>query len=256
MSFNLNNEGRPVCKIIGGKYDNKIVCYKDDDEYDLESKEGKYNNFLGLTLTDGKFTPYPNTTKERDVCSFFGPSGSGKSYLAKAYIKEYHKIKPKNPMYLLSTVDEDASLSDVKLNKILLDQSLVSDPIEMEDFGDNCLIMLDDIDTVSNKDIKAKIDGLKDQILETGRHKKITCLVTSHLATKGRETKTLLNESNLIVIYPSSGSNYDTLLINYLGLNTKQIQRLKQFKSRWVAFIRSYPIIVFTERNVLFLSEL
>ena len=209
-----------------------------------------------MTLSDGKFVPCVDTTAQRSVLSCIGPSGSGKSYFSKAYIKDYQEKYPKNEKFLLSTVDDDSSLKDVKLKRVIIDEEMIHDPLDLKDFGKNCLILMDDIDTIRNKDIKASIDNLKDQILETGRHTHTTLILTSHLATKGRETKTMLNESSMITIYLNSGTNYSTLLENYLGLKSKQIQKLKNIKSRFVCFIRCYPMIAFTERSVFFLADL
>jgi hypothetical protein len=104
--------------------------------------------------------------------------------------------------------------------------------------------------------IRTSIAGIKDDILELGRDKHITSLISSHLATKGHETKTLLNESHYIVIYPHSGANYNYLLSKYLGLDTKQIKKIKDFDTRWVCFVRSYPQLVFTEKEIMMLKDL
>jgi hypothetical protein len=55
----------------------------------------------------------------------------------------------------------------------------------------------------------------------------------------------------MIVIYPSSGANYAYLMNKYMGLDSKQIKRIKDMDSRWVCFSRQYPNIVFSEREIL-----
>ena len=188
MSFNLNKIGRPICVIHGGKYDGKVVYYSDED-VDLDD-ESPYKNFTALTLKDGKFGPTVNIRNERDILAMFGPSGSGKSYFAKQYLKQYEKIHKKNSMFILSTVEEDKSLEDVKeLQRVVLNEEWITDPLDIKDFGEDCLLMLDDIDTIRNRDIKNSVDELKNEILETGRHTHTSALITSHLCCKGKETK-------------------------------------------------------------------
>lgn len=254
MSFNLNKNGRPICIIIGGRYDGEIVYYS-DDEVDLKS--GKYINFTHLKIDDGKLSPYPNTSGDRDVLSALGPAGSGKSYIIQAFVKQYQKVYPKNEQYCISIKDDDKTFKDLKkLTRLKLDDKWSQNPLEYKDFGTNTLLIFDDTDTIRNKDIKNSIDELKNQVMECGRDQHQTILITSHLATKGRETKTLLNESNIIVFYLSSGASYKTLLDSYLGLTSKQIQKLKGLQTRWIAVLRSFPMIVYTEFEVFFLKDL
>ena len=257
MSFNINNVGRPVCIIKGGQYNNHIICYS-SQKANLIGNE-KFANFKQLVLEDedAELLPFPNTESERDIVACFGPSGSGKSYFIRNYVLEYQKLHKKNPQYCISLKKDDKSFSELKkLEQLELNDTWIKQPLELADFGEDCLIILDDTDTVRNKDIKNNVDALKNQILEVGRDKKVTCLVTSHLATKGKETKTLLNEAHQIVIYLSSGANYKTLLENYLGLSTKQIQKLKDMETRYIVFVRQYPMILYTQKQIMFLKDL
>ena len=78
--FNLNNHGRPVAIIHGGKYNNKVVSYNQHDNSNEVNLS--YCPFTKLQLSDGsKFEPYPNTSQERDIIYCAGPSGSGKTLL-------------------------------------------------------------------------------------------------------------------------------------------------------------------------------
>jgi hypothetical protein len=171
-------------------------------------------------------------------------------------LKEYEKLYKNNPIYMFSKKRTDISLSDVKkLKRAVIDESLVTHPIAYEFFTDS-IVVFDDIDTLNQttkaeKAIRSAVVNIKDDILELGRDRRIFALISSHLATKGHETKTVLNECHLVIIYPSSGANYNYLLNKYLGLDTKQIRRVKNMDSRWVAFVRAYPNIVFSERELL-----
>ena len=259
MSFTINKtaKSRPICKIQGGKYDGNTVFYVDDDDLNLSEKTDK-KSFTSLKLTDGKFVPCCNPNTERQIISCLAPSGAGKTYIAKLYMQDYKKHFKQSPMYIISALDEDKTLDQdlPELNRIKLTDQFIKEPLEMKDFPHKCLVMLDDTDSLRNKDLKAQIDLLKDEILQCGRHRSITCILTSHQACNGKETKLLLNESHQIFVFMSSGANYQRLLQTYIGMSTQQIKKLKNFKSRYTCIVRGYPMILYTERQIMFLADL
>ena len=254
--FNINNadikKGRSIAKVCGGKYNNKIITYIDKETDDDEI----YREFDHIDLDDGKFEPFPNLDRERDVIFIAGPSGSGKSFYTKLYLRNYMKMYPKNGLYMFSKLTEDSSLDDVKeLRRIKIDKTLITSPLDVEDFKD-CLIIFDDIDCIKDKAQKEALNDLKDSVLETGRHTRTTILITSHLACKGAETRSILNECHSLTFFLGSGMPVDYLLQNYVGLQKKQIQALKLIPSRSVTIFRSYPMMVMTETKLMFLKDL
>lgn len=258
FSLNESNDKNIVCCIKNGKYGDQIVYLNPKDH--KQSEDDEYADFDYMKLPDGKFNLCPNTKKERDIISFFGASGSGKSFLIKEYCLNYHKVYPRNYIYIFSRKRDDESLKEVKLDRVKIDYGLILHPIKYEEFANSCVIF-DDIDgleqtTKEQKLIRAEVHNLKNQILELGRSLHITCLITSHIGTKGHETRTLINESHKTVIYPSSGSNYKRLLNFHYGFDKKQIERIINFDSRWVCLCKTYPQIVFTENEILPLKDL
>jgi energy-coupling factor transporter ATP-binding protein EcfA2 len=255
--FNLNKIGREICQIENGKCAGKVVYYSDKSSGD--DTHGLFKEFSHLELNgDSKFAPYPDKTKERNVITCFGPSGSGKSFYVKLFLRAYKKEYPSNEIYMFSKLKDDKSLDDIAgIKRVKIDDDLLHDPLETDDFKDSCVIM-DDTDALLNKHHKRAVDDLKNSVLETGRHTNSTLLITSHLACKGLETRTVLNESHQITIYLSSGSSYDYLLTNYLGFSRKQIALLKTFaeNSRWVTIVRGFPQIIFTEKAIMLLKDL
>lgn len=257
--FNLSNNGKVVAKISGGRYDGKLIyCCNEDagdtsDSEDYESKGmGRSSfNYVNIKKHNGKLEPTPDTTRERDISYICACSGSGKSFYTKLYIKNYIKAYPKNNIYLFSKLKNDESLDDIKkIQRVKIDEDLIKDPVELDDLT-NSLVVFDDIDTITNKLLKDALLLLQDDILQCGRHKNVSCVITSHLATKGNETKIILSEAHNIVLFLGSGQNYDYILNKYLGYTTKEIQALKRLKSRWVSFCRHYPQIIFTEYEVI-----
>ena len=77
-----HNVGRPLAKITGGKYNDKIISV---------TEEQTSSKFQHLHIEDGKFNQIPNSTAEREIIYITGASGSGKSTYCVSYIREYQK---------------------------------------------------------------------------------------------------------------------------------------------------------------------
>ena len=70
-------------------------------------------------------------------------------------------------------------------------------------------------------------------------------------------SKILLSESHAIVLFPAnmSGRASKYLLENYLGFDKKQVEKIKHVNSRAVAILKSYPMVVLTEKQIIPLSK-
>ena len=79
---------------------------------------------------------------------------------------------------MFSALSEDESLDKVSPRRFKIDSSLHEDPIDVKELENSCVIF-DDIDCISNKKIREAIYQIMDQILQSGRHHKITALLTS-----------------------------------------------------------------------------
>ena len=75
--------------------------------------------------------------------------------------------------------------------------------------------------------------------------------------TNGAMSKILLNECHAIVLFPANmtGKSSKYLLDNYFGLDKNQIKRVKDVNLRHIAILRSYPMIIQTEREIMPLSN-
>ena len=243
--FNLDKIGRPIARIDGGKNDKKIISLSDADES---------NGFKNIRLKEGKFSHIPNTDQERDILYITGPSGSGKSWYANTYIKNYKKTYPKNNIYMFSPVVEDESISsDIK--RVKLDDRMVTDPLKIGELAES-LVIFDDIDVIKDKKLREAIYGLLNEVLEVGRHIKVSCIITNHLPTNGKETRRMLNEAHAITYFPAAGSKVqlNRLLEQYIGMDKKDIKKAKQSGSRWVTVFKNYPQFVMTENEMYLLS--
>ena len=87
LTFEQTKNVKPLCKIIGGKFNNKIISIDADiNEPDFVT------TFKKLEIgNSSKLQMVPNTNSERDVYYITGPSGSGKSYFVRMYCEQYKK---------------------------------------------------------------------------------------------------------------------------------------------------------------------
>jgi hypothetical protein len=257
MSLNLSGIGRPLAKIVGGKYNNMMVSVSDSiaEEPETDNK-ALIKEFKRLKLSkDSHFQHVPDTTRERDILYLTGASGSGKSYSTRKYLEEYKKKYKNNEIYLFSALPEDSSIDPLKPKRIKIDESLYEDPIPIEEFANSCVIM-DDVDCLSDRKIKEAVYAIMNKILEIGRHYSTTCIVTNHLPTDGRATRRILNEAQTVTYFPhSAGNKIRYLLENYVGVDKKQISRFKRMNTRSVLIFKNFPQVYMTNHEIGLLND-
>ena len=231
------------------KSGNKVIhlCDKADDD-----------GFSNIELKAGEeFTLMPSKTG-RTIWYITAPSGAGKSYLSKQIIQEYHKQHQKNPVYVFSSLESDPTLDTLKyIKRIKISRpEFLESELTAEDFKDS-LVLYDDIDCISDRKKLKKVQDSLNSILQTGRHFNCSCIYTSHASTSGNATKMILNESHIIVLFPScaGGKMLKYIGEQYLGLSKKQIERMKDLKSRWFAVVRQYPRAIITQHEVSLLKN-
>jgi len=251
MSLNFDKIGRPLCCIDGGgKLKNKCIYVNTEDDSKIKK------SFCKLKLTDGKFQQVPDSSKEREICYITGPSGSGKSTYCSKYIIEYKKINPKNAVYVFSALKDDESLDMINPKRIKIDEQLITEPLSVSDFAGS-LVVFDDIDVISNKLWRKAVYQILNEILETGRHYKVSCLITNHLPTARDDTKRVLNECHSITYFPHSGnaSTLKRLLVEIIGIDKDDMIKIKKSKSRWATIYKNYPQVAMCEKDIWVLAD-
>ena len=88
-------------------------------------------------------------------------------------------------------------------------------------------------------------------VLEIGRHFKITAIITNHLPTNGRDTRRILNEAHAYVFFPhSAGGKIRYLLQEYLDIDKKMIRYFKNANSRWCCIFKNFPMAYMLEHEI------
>ena len=231
------------------KKDNKFLYVDDKANNSIDSYECDYNETI---------QQIPDKETERSILYITGPSGSGKSYYTRNYILEYKKLFPKNNVYIFSSLDSDETLDKIpKIKRVKFTDKFLSYDFKITDFKDS-LVIFDDIDAETNKLKKAKIYGILNIILNTGRHERVSCVFTSHLSCAGNETKLILSEAHSITIFPKNMGNRSIkyLLDSYFGLDKHQINYIKKINSRWVTLIKTYPSVLISVKQAVVLNTI
>lgn len=247
----LNTQaGRPIGIIDDGDNDGKIISID-------ENRTDGYDEIF--MHEDSYLRPLMNF-KERGVYYVAGPSGSGKSTYAINLIKDYLIMFPKTDFYLFSRTDyhNDPVFKGMKIKQIKIDESLLTHPIDIEKELDNrSILFFDDCGTIQNNKLKLYIEGLMSDVMEVGRKLNISIVITNHLILPNDKkfSRTVLNETQYLTIFPKSGSSQQIkyALKTYFGLNNTQINKILQLDSRWVTIIKGYPMTVIYQKGVYIL---
>lgn len=197
--------------------------------------------------------------KKREVWYIAGASGSGKSYIARGLAELYMKQFPDRDVYLVSKLEEDETLDNIKGRKLirLKASKLMETPLKDLELLRDSMVVFDDYDCFTGKELKAVLQ-LIDDIAITGRHTNTTMLCLTHFLSNYSKTRLLLTEATHFCLYPlSTGAHaLNYLLKTYLGMEKDEIAALKRGGSRWVSIFKNYPAFVVTETNAFLLSDI
>ena len=260
--MNFENLGFALCKIVSKDKKTKdvnIYIYfathddKDKIKYPVET--------IMLHDKNESIQHLPYTMKSngntRQILYVTGASGSGKSYYASSYIKEYVKMFPKNDVFMVSSLDKDEQLDKIKnVKRIKLDEKFYETPFTIDDFRDT-LVVYDDTEMIANKMIQEKITNILNLILTTGRHTNTFAINTSHVTNGGHRTKLILLESHSVTLFLATmgEKSLKYFLETSFGLGKKEIDKIKELDSRWITICRTMPVSVIHENGIFILNK-
>lgn len=270
LTERVSDSDIPIAKIVSGRsagdsiYLNVDLCNGKCKHRGACCEEAEQMPLKKIQLRDGLFMPVPHPSNPQHGF-IFGATGCGKSVFCSNYVKQYQKLFPDNPIYLVSYVEDDPSIDKIRgLVRIPLEH-ITDGEISGKTLSDS-LIIFDDVDALppkpdsppddwSAKAVFQKVEELRDQLLTTGRHFGVSVLVTSHLGCDFKHTKKPINESGFVVIYPKCGNfaQVDRILRVYAGLTKKQVLMIQEIPSRWIYFYKQFPNYIVSEKNVILL---
>lgn len=196
--------------------------------------------------------------------AMIGGSGAGKSFLAKKIlVQDRHQ----RPVVVFSKVTDDPSLKDLKLQRcpednkprliqipIYSDDDLINLPSDADLKGNICLF--DDIDAFGGERAQF-LRNYRDRLLEAGRHKDVSVISTSHILSNYNKTRTLLNEAEIVVLFPNSNRrSADMFLKDRMGLVKVDRDLLiarAGGNGRYLAVKLSTPNLMIHQRGIMML---
>lgn len=214
-----------------------------------------------------KLYPVANSynSSERECVYIAGRSGSGKSTWMSRYALSYLDRYPDSNINVFSRVSEDIAFNELFKSKEIEDSlkyidlpAIMDLPHEEvfsgEDSLDDSCCIFDDIDTLE-AGIKRQVYDIRNDILQTGRHKNISCLTSSHLMKGGNDTKIPILESHKLVLFPNSAKNHVIdMLKTYGGCDKKDIDKIMKLPSKWVTIQKEGFPYAYHERGAIILS--
>jgi len=203
------------------------------------------------------FSLMPTSEKKaRDVFYICGPSGSGKSYVAKGIAQEYHLMHPDRDIYLVSKLTEDSTLDKLKYLVRIDPEKLKAQPLtDLKDLNES-LIIFDDIENF-DKETDKVIQNLVNMIASTGRHENVSMIYITHLLSDYKRTRLVLMEATQYVLYPlSTGSHaFNYMMKTYLGMDSKEANALRKTGSRWISIRKHFPQVLITEHSAKVMNQ-
>lgn len=207
-----------------------------------------------------KIQPIMGKQKDQNhrVC-IVGASGSGKTTFASNMVKEYRTSNKQKDIFLFTRNKEDKSIDNaVKPTRIEIDEEdliqclSVGDPYIDIDWLKNSCCIFDDIEQTSKLLTKYLI-SLRMDAITNGRKLNIDIISIIH-NTDFRNTRMIFSEMSMLVLFmKSSQAMNKRILKEYVGMNNKQIEELKNINSRWICIRTIYPMLVIWETGIAFI---
>ena len=230
----IQDKRRPANRELGVHYDHALKIMSNN-----KSRE--------VVLNDGKIVPMFDTTMDRQVMMVGGMSGSGKSYYTAQLCRTYKKQFPENKIILFSNKPSDPAFDILSyVERVVIDEDLLVEPIGLEELR-NTLVIFDDVEYTSNKEMDKELDRIRDLILQQGRSFKTSFVYVSHQFNNYRQTRTILNECHCITFFPATATKYSMkyLFDKYFGFDRKTVDKLMRLPSRWVTIYKSPPLAMY-----------
>ena len=205
-----------------------------------------------FSIPKGDIEPVPNL-KSRDIYYIAAPSGSGKTVFCSKYAMNYNKIYPDNKIFVFSRLNEDPVL-DMLPNLKRVDIKMLTPESVNLDLFTNSLVIFDDCETIPDKKQAGLVRAIMEDLLECGRHKNASLLITSHLINKNDKTRIIMNELKNLVIFPGGQIHGITYCLQqYLGFSKQFIQQILKIRSRWINIHTHHPRYVMWETGCFLL---
>ena len=206
-----------------------------------------------------KFFPLPEMDpKKGNRLAILGPSGVGKSYFSVKYVDALMDIYTDFPLYIICADPDDDNYDKlkeahprrVKFLSVSKDRAESWSQKTTDDFTGSIVIM-DDLMSNPDKELKNIFLRLRDNILENGRKKYVQLICVDHVMFDNLNTKRLLNESSALVMFPGAGTYHPEIFLNKrMSIPPKKCKEILNLRSRWIYIYKCFPFYYIYENGV------
>jgi hypothetical protein len=199
------------------------------------------------------------TEKTYRECYYIsGPCNCGKStWVAKTvrlWKHERRSLGLNDTVYLFSRVSCDHVFKNLGVTHILINEELTESPFEVDEELQDCMVIFDDIDSITDKVLREYMWELRDELLGVGSHIGTYVINTSHELTNWKSTRSSLKEATSITMFPGAErQKIKDFLKEKQGLSKQQVEAIMALKTRWITLYRYYPPYLVHERGVMML---
>ncbi len=253
-SLSFKSEGgKPVAFITVSKEEIKSkpglkniknqIIYLHDDESGEKSLEFKDLNVFPLSK-------FREGEHQNNRIAILAKSGAGKSHFVGRLLdtmKSKDLGDPDREIVIISGVEEDEPLDRPRGRrgeKTPPERIDMNDPsfaeMDSRDF-ENCIVVFDDVENLTNKTINKQVLNLRNSLLEKGRHKNIDIISISHNALGGNLTRMLHSESTACVIFPRYSQVHQLSTYLNKSLSSRMLSTKFLFQRRISIILEYYP---------------
>ena len=253
-------------KPINNIYLSKKNTSSSDTEDSDEDNENDNLPKLKVDSNDNFFSPVPYVKdNEISAISYFiaGVSGSGKSHYTSQLVNNILTLKRFNNIGHLKEAADVYLITSAVLDDPAYEKSLKKYfklDINHDDFFNltfsdfkNCIVIFDDVTSMSNKNTEIFIARLQKSIGENSRKSNVAMVSISHQSRDFNKTKYLIHEANYYVLFPhASWNDSKKFLKSYLDYDDNQLKKIKKIstKTRGICIHKCCPIYTISDKLI------
>ena len=185
-----------------------------------------------------------------------GPPGSGKSTFVAAYLRAYLNMfdgKPRIYGLCATKFADDPAYAGLKIGQLPLEffDPTGNPPFEVDHLveKDGSMVIFDDWDSYKGQQAQV-VEHAISSIINLGRKKNISIIVTSHLLSNYSHTRGIINGLEWLVVYPHHTQELE--LVNFLkkmGIKQDVAEQMRGISDDWAAIHQSNPTFILTQHS-------
>ncbi len=205
-----------------------------------------------IFFNEGTVYQVPRKDQEIEHILISAPSGAGKTYWACKWIKEFLKMYKNKEFFVISKHEtiKDKQVETLNPYRIEIKEFATPEPMLIEGLAGS-VVLFDDIESIQNRNISARICQFRNDVVENGRKSDIKILSCIHVLLSGKQNQVIINEATYIVLFPRSGTSghIRQFCKRYLEFPKDIIKKILDLPSRWVSISKRSPFHVIHEHG-------